>query len=52
VESERLYEITIEKAFLTQDFPGSFFRRPLEEATYSFIATDAIITPRLGGYLQ
>jgi len=52
VESERLYEITIEKAFLTQDFPGSFFRRPLEEATYSFIATDAIITPRPGGYLQ
>jgi hypothetical protein len=52
LESERLYEITIERAFLTQDLPGSFFRRPLEEATYSFIATDATISPMSGGYQQ
>ena len=52
LESERLYEITIEKAFVTQDLPGSFFRRPLEEATYRFIATDAIISPMSGGYQQ
>jgi hypothetical protein len=52
LESERLYEIMIKKAFLTQDLPGSFFRRPLEEATYSFIATDAAINPRSGGYQQ
>lgn len=43
--SARLYEITIEKAFITQDLPGSFFRRPLKEGTYTFVATDAIITP-------
>lgn len=47
--SERLYEITIEKAFITQDLPGSFFRRPLKEGTYTFVATDAIITPTSSG---
>ena len=52
LESERLYEITIERAFLSRDLPGSFFRRPLEEATYSFIATDATISPISGGYQQ
>jgi hypothetical protein len=52
LESDRLYEITIDKAFLTQDLPGSFFRRPLEEASYDFIATDAVISPRPGGYQQ
>ena len=52
LESERLYQITIERAFLTQDLPGSFFRRPLEKATYNFIATDATISPMSGGYQQ
>jgi hypothetical protein len=46
LELERHYEITIERAFLTQDLPGSFFRRPLGERTYSFIASDAIISAR------
>jgi hypothetical protein len=43
-ESERLYEVTIE-AFVTQDLPGSFFTRPLKDATYSFISTDVTIRP-------
>lgn len=44
-ESKRHYEIKI-KAFLTQDFPGLFFSRPLKEvATYNFVATDATIRP-------
>lgn len=48
LESKRLYKVTIE-AFLTQDLPGSFFIRPLEDATYGFISTDATIAPAFRG---
>lgn len=43
--SGKRYDIAIENVFVTQDFPGAFYRHPLEEATYSFIATDVTIKP-------
>jgi hypothetical protein len=42
-ETKRRYKITIENAFVTQDFPGSFFRQPLASGEYAFIATHANI---------
>jgi hypothetical protein len=45
LKSERLYEITIQKALVTQDIPGSFFSQQLQDIQYSFIATDAVISP-------
>jgi hypothetical protein len=44
-ETNRRYEVTIEDAFVTQDFPGSFYRQPLENGKYPFIATRADARP-------
>ena len=44
-ETKREYHVTIDDAFITQDFPGSFYRQPLERGEYTFIATRADIRP-------
>jgi hypothetical protein len=42
-ETKRRYSVTIDNAFVTQDFPGSFFVQPLASGEYAFIATHADI---------
>ena len=41
----RYYDVEIRNALLTQDFPAAFFGRPVSELEYSFVSTDANITP-------
>jgi hypothetical protein len=41
----RYYDVEIRNALLTQDFPASFFGRPVSESEYSFVSTDVNITP-------
>ena len=41
----RYYDVEIRNALLTQDFPASFFGRPVSELECNFVSTDVNITP-------
>jgi len=45
-DQKKRYKVQIRNALLTEDFPGSFYIRPLVSSTYTFVATEALIGER------